>query len=97
MSTLTEKRISGKLSPCTENACKLYEQAFPGAAADEKFWRDFDALDGELGAQLAQRPLSAMEIDQILRTFLLRFRDLCREGRDRGGKQAGAATAEGGT
>lgn len=96
MTTLTEKRISGKLSPCSENACKLYEKAFPSIAADEHFWRDFDALDEDLGAQLAKRPISAMEIDQIIRSFLLRFRDLCREGRDRGRKQAGAATAQGG-
>ena len=93
MTTLTEKRISGKMSPCTENACKLYEKAFPSAAADEEFWRKFDALDEELGTALAARPLSAMQIDAILRDFLMRFRDLCREGRDRGRKQAGASAS----
>lgn len=93
MSTLTEKRISGKLNPCGENACKLYEKAFPDKAADHRFWFEFDRLDSNLGEQLKKRPMGAMEIDGILRAFLLCFRDLCREGRDRGRQQARASSA----
>jgi len=83
MTTLTDEKISGKLSRCSEEACKVYEQAFPDGGADRQFWEEFDQIDGKLVPYLAKRPLTSQEIDRIFRAWLKRFRELVEQARTR--------------
>jgi len=83
MTTLTEKRISARLSRCSEDACSIYEKAFPIDRADEEFWQALDVVDGKLAAHLAKPQLGAQDVERIFKAFTKKFVDLVQQARKR--------------